>query len=144
MVRPLLEEVVTLSSFVRPMSSALRTVLVVEDASDVRELFAVVLQEAGYRVECAESVQEALSMLRTGRVVDVMVADYEAEWPALGFGSWTVTERASGTLVGLGGLRVHEGEHGVALRAAFTPEAQGKGYGPELGRGLHLRHPLPT
>ena len=76
MVRPLLEEVVTLSSFVRPMSSALRTVLVVEDASDVRELFAVVLQEAGYRVECAESVQEALSMLRTGRVVDVMVADY--------------------------------------------------------------------
>ncbi len=65
---------------------------------------------------------------------DAMVADYEAEWPALGFGSWTVTERASGTLVGLGGLRVHEGEHGVALRAAFTPEAQGKGYGPELGR----------
>ncbi len=65
---------------------------------------------------------------------DVMLADYEAEWPALGFGSWTVTERASGTLVGLGGLRVHEDDLGVALRAAFTPEAQGKGYGPELGR----------
>ena len=57
---------------------------------------------------------------------DAMVADYAAEWPALGFGSWTATERASGQLVGLGGLRVH-GEHGVALRAAFTPEAQGRG-----------------
>ena len=54
--------------------------------------------------------------------------------PALGFGSWTATERAGGRLVGLGGLRIHDGGFGVALRAAFTPEAQGKGYGPELGR----------
>ena len=65
---------------------------------------------------------------------DAMVANYEAEWPALGFGSWTATERASGRFVGLGGLRVHDGDHGVAVRLAFTPEAQGKGYGPELGR----------
>lgn len=65
---------------------------------------------------------------------DAMVATYEAEWPALGFGSWTATERASGRLVGLGGLRVHTGDHGVAVRVAFTPDAQGKGYGPELGR----------
>jgi RimJ/RimL family protein N-acetyltransferase len=65
---------------------------------------------------------------------DALVADYEAEWPALGFGSWTACERTSGRLVGLGGLRVHDGDYGVALRLAFTPEAQGKGYGPELGR----------
>lgn len=69
---------------------------------------------------------------------DAMVADYAAEWPALGFGTWTVVERANdgslGRLIGLGGLRVHDGDHGVALRLAFTPEAQGKGYGPELGR----------
>lgn len=65
---------------------------------------------------------------------DALVATYEAEWPALGFGNWTATERASGQLVGLGGLRVHTGDHGVAIRLAFTPEAQGKGYGPELGR----------
>lgn len=65
---------------------------------------------------------------------DSMVADYEAEWPALGFGSWTATERDGGRLVGLGGLRVHDGGEGIAMRAAFTPEAQGKGYGPELGR----------
>ena len=63
---------------------------------------------------------------------DALVADYAAEWPALGFGSWTACERESGRLVGLGGLRIHD--EGVALRLAFTPEAQGKGYGPELGR----------
>src|SRR5512139_1707717 len=45
---------------------------------------------------------------------DAMVATYEAEWPALGFGSWTATERATGRLVGLGGLRVHTGDYGVA------------------------------
>jgi len=65
---------------------------------------------------------------------DALVANYEAEWPALGFGSWTASERASGRLVGLGGLRVHSGDYGVAIRLAFTPEAQGKGYGPELAR----------
>ena len=65
---------------------------------------------------------------------DALVAHYEAEWPALGFGSWTATERVGGRLVGLGGLRVDDGGRGVALRLAFTPEAQGKGYGPELGR----------
>ena len=65
---------------------------------------------------------------------DALVADYEAEWPALGFGNWTATERATGRLVGLGGLRIHTGDYGAAIRLAFAPEAQGKGYGPELGR----------
>jgi ribosomal-protein-alanine N-acetyltransferase len=65
---------------------------------------------------------------------DAMVARYEAEWPALGSGSWTVSERVTGRFVGLGGLRVHDGDHGVVIRLAFVPEAQGKGYGPELGR----------
>lgn len=70
---------------------------------------------------------------------DALVANYEAEWPALGFGSWTASERASGRLVGLGGLRVHSGDYGVAIRLAFTPEAQGKGYGTELARAaLHF------
>jgi RimJ/RimL family protein N-acetyltransferase len=67
---------------------------------------------------------------------DAMVATYEAEWPALGFGSWTANERTTGKLVGLGGLRVHSGGLGVAMRVAFAPEAQGKGYGPELGRAV--------
>ena len=78
-----------------------------------------------------------MSLLRHGVLSraqsDAAVADYAAEWQARGFGSWTATERASGKLVGLGGLRVHERHHGIALRAAFVPEAQGQGYGPELG-----------
>jgi two-component system response regulator PilR (NtrC family) len=52
-------------------------VLVVEDARDVRELFVIVLQDAGYRVESAESVEEALGVLRKGRGVDVVLADYK-------------------------------------------------------------------
>lgn len=67
-----------MNSFVRSTSSpASRTVLVVEDARDVRELFTIVLQDAGYRVESAESVEEALGVLRKGRGVDVVVADYK-------------------------------------------------------------------
>ncbi len=29
---------------------------------------------------------------------------------------------------------MHTGDYGVAIRLAFTPEAQGKGFGSELGR----------
>jgi RimJ/RimL family protein N-acetyltransferase len=65
---------------------------------------------------------------------DRLVADYAAGWRALGFGTWIATELASGMFVGLGGLWVHDAGHGIALRAAFTPAAQGKGHGPELGR----------
>jgi RimJ/RimL family protein N-acetyltransferase len=65
---------------------------------------------------------------------DALVATYEAEWRALGFGSWTISERNSGQLAGLGGLRIHDGGFGVASRVAFVPEAQGRGYGPEFGR----------
>lgn len=65
---------------------------------------------------------------------DALVAQYEAEWPALGFGSWTLTERATGQLVGVGGLRVHSGNLGVTVRGAFIPEKQNQGLGPELGR----------
>jgi len=41
-----------------------RTILVVEDAADVREYFATSLRDAGYRVVDAESVQQALGLLR--------------------------------------------------------------------------------
>lgn len=52
------------------------TVLVVEDAGDTRELFAVALEDAGYRVVCATSVQEALALLRAGLSIDAVIADY--------------------------------------------------------------------
>jgi CheY-like chemotaxis protein len=51
-------------------------VLIVEDAVDVREFFAEALADAGYRVLCAESVQEALALLRAGNEVDLVIADY--------------------------------------------------------------------
>ena len=90
------------------------------------------------RLAVLHADDRVMSLLQHGVLAraesDALVADYEAEWPALGFGSWTIAERDSGQLVGLGGLRVHTGGLGVALRAAFVPEAQGKGYGPELGR----------
>jgi len=53
-----------------------QTVLVVEDAWDTREYFATALVDAGYRVLCAESVHEALTLLRAGRSIDVVFADY--------------------------------------------------------------------
>jgi CheY-like chemotaxis protein len=53
-----------------------RTILVVEDAADVREYFATSLRDAGYRVVDAESVQQALGLLRAGRGVDAILADY--------------------------------------------------------------------
>jgi CheY-like chemotaxis protein len=53
------------------------TALVVEDAQDVRALFARVLQGRGYCVACAETVREALDVLRMRPGVDVVVADYK-------------------------------------------------------------------
>src|SRR4029450_2270845 len=42
--------------------------------------------------------------------------------------------RGRGRGVGWGGMRGHPGDYGVAIRLAFAPEAQGKGYGTELCR----------
>jgi CheY-like chemotaxis protein len=57
-------------------SSAARTVLVVEDARDTLDFFTAALEAAGYRVVCAQSVQEALEVLRERRGIDVLFADY--------------------------------------------------------------------
>jgi CheY-like chemotaxis protein len=53
-----------------------RQVLVVEDAPDTRDFFVDVLEHAGCSVLCAESVQEALTLLRAGHHVDVVIVDY--------------------------------------------------------------------
>jgi len=52
------------------------TVLVVDDSPEARDFITVVVAEAGYRVLCAESVKEALSVLRAGESVDVVIVDY--------------------------------------------------------------------
>lgn len=57
-----------------PRSAA--TILVVEDAPDMREFCAVALAAAGYRVLTSASVQEALTVLRGEQKIDVLVADY--------------------------------------------------------------------
>jgi CheY-like chemotaxis protein len=57
-------------------SAVARTILVVEDAADVREYFAASLRDAGYRVLDVESVHEGLAMLRAGKSIDAILADY--------------------------------------------------------------------
>jgi DNA-binding NtrC family response regulator len=55
------------------------TVLVVDDSPDARDFFTVVVAEAGFRVVCAESVRDALGILRSGISVDVVIVDYSLE-----------------------------------------------------------------
>jgi CheY-like chemotaxis protein len=55
------------------------TILVVDDSADTRDFITVVATEAGYRVVCAESVRDALSVLRAGVSIDVVIVDYSLE-----------------------------------------------------------------
>ena len=55
------------------------TALIVDDSRDAREFFTLVVAEAGYRVLCAESVGQALGILREGKWVDVAIVDYSLE-----------------------------------------------------------------
>jgi DNA-binding response OmpR family regulator len=54
------------------------TALVVDDSPDARDFLTVVVAEAGYRVVCAESVRQALSILRA-ETIDVAIFDYNLE-----------------------------------------------------------------
>jgi CheY-like chemotaxis protein len=51
-------------------------VLIVEDTADTRELFAGILAEAGFRIVLADSVRQALGLLRAGTSADVILVDY--------------------------------------------------------------------
>jgi CheY-like chemotaxis protein len=61
---------------VSPPSTAERTVLVIDDDSAVREVTSAMLRELGYSVVEAGSGGAALDILRTGRRIDVLLADY--------------------------------------------------------------------
>jgi DNA-binding NtrC family response regulator len=52
-----------------------KTLLVVDDDSDVRDVLEEVLQDAGYAVVCAEHGQEALAYLRTRAKPDAILLD---------------------------------------------------------------------
>lgn len=64
-------------SYRRVMSSG--TALVVDDSPDARDFLTVVVAEAGYQVLCAESVRDALGILRAGTAIDVVIVDYNLE-----------------------------------------------------------------
>jgi RimJ/RimL family protein N-acetyltransferase len=62
-----------------------------------------------------------------------------ATWGRLGYGMWAVRTREGGELVGLTGLQARADGHGVALRFAFHPQAQGRGLAREAA-GAALRY----
>jgi len=58
-------------------SAPIRTVLLVDDSDFFRGMLAPVLRAAGYRLVLAASVDEALDVLGSQRVIDVVVSDIE-------------------------------------------------------------------
>jgi CheY-like chemotaxis protein len=78
------------ASTIRQAPGVDRTILIVDDTWETRDVYALVFEDAGYRVLCAASVREALHILRAGRV-DVVLSDY-----SLGDGTGVdVIERAT-------------------------------------------------
>jgi two-component system, chemotaxis family, sensor kinase CheA len=61
----------------RRLSTAARTVLLVDDSAFFREMLTPVLKAAGYRVAAAASADEAMSLLAAGARIDVVVTDID-------------------------------------------------------------------
>ncbi len=61
---------------IRPSVTA-QSVLLVDDSAFFRNMLAPVLKAAGYRVIVAQSAQEGLGLLRSGRDIDVVLTDIE-------------------------------------------------------------------
>ncbi|MFC7396327.1 chemotaxis protein CheW [Chelatococcus sp. GCM10030263] len=57
--------------------SVTRTVLLVDDSEFFRSMLAPLLRASGYRVLVAESAEQALAMLASPRLIDVVVTDIE-------------------------------------------------------------------
>lgn len=52
------------------------TILIVEDDDDSRELMDFCFEDAGYRVLCAATADEALRLMRATPGIDVLLTDY--------------------------------------------------------------------
>ncbi len=64
-----------------------------------------------------------------------------AFWGAHGYGMWTVRDARDGRFLGITGLMQRADGRGVALRFAFQPDAQGRGYASEAaGAALRFAH----
>jgi CheY-like chemotaxis protein len=88
----------------------MKTVLVVEDTEDLREMFVAIIREAGYRVIGAEHGQHALEILRS--------LDHE---PCLVLLDWTMPVMDGHTF-----LRALRGTHRIAaLPVVIVSAAQG-------------------
>ncbi|TQJ05694.1 GNAT family N-acetyltransferase [Amycolatopsis cihanbeyliensis] len=63
-----------------------------------------------------------------------LFAEWRRQWAEHGLGYWMVEESASGTVIGLGGVRYKEieGETILNLAYRFRPSAWGNGYAMEM------------
>jgi CheY-like chemotaxis protein len=59
----------------RQRSATLGTVLLVDDDGDLIEVQEILLSEMGYKVTTAMSAEEALNVLKTGKVFDMLITD---------------------------------------------------------------------
>ncbi|MBV9826567.1 MAG: response regulator [Alphaproteobacteria bacterium] len=53
----------------------LATILVVDDLAEVLDVTAAILEDAGYATLCCRSSQQALTMLRHGHAIDLLLTD---------------------------------------------------------------------
>jgi DNA-binding NtrC family response regulator len=56
--------------------TSLRTILIVDDDDDTREIWELLFRESGFRVLVAASVAGGLAHLRIGERIDVLLTDY--------------------------------------------------------------------
>jgi two-component system chemotaxis sensor kinase CheA len=61
----------------QPARARARTVLLIDDSAFFRNMLTPVLKAAGYQVTAAASAHEALTMIKQGRVFDVVITDIE-------------------------------------------------------------------
>lgn len=70
-----LPESIELRPATTPVAGGSETILVVEDEPEVRHVLVQALVELGYRVIAADDGEEALSLMRAGQTVDLVVSD---------------------------------------------------------------------
>lgn len=82
-----------------------------------------------------------LGGVRSARQADEELAADIAFWGQHGVGMWTVREAESGKFLGITGIHLRPDGRGMAIRFAFLPEAQGRGYASEAaGAALRFAH----
>lgn len=104
----------------------MKSVMIVEDDRDIREPIRELLREEGYRVECAETGQEALQMLQSSVTPGIILCDLTM--PQMNGEEFVESLRAK---------RIPAADNIVILSAATHAEATAE----KLGVGF-LRKPI--